>query len=516
MYHVFIPDADALRNILDRPRKLLGQRYCGYLIYLARSVDGPAVHFLEKFSAATDVETGEALAFLVLLDAAVLHGRNDRNGKLHERRREEWVPVQGRGWPTPQALGECRIDPRLPMIDVAETTSGAWAVGDAVARRFGSGSIPAEALYRANPEWSLKFAAHIGLDRTYLPCIVAMDDPGASDDDNCAVISLADADAAWTVLTQAISTYVAQPDTQTFMLAAERVRSAERNVAICDRALQKARIRLSTLERLEHADDLSAAVRRDVAGLGRAGQIITRLPSAPHDVLGWAAGLTQPDRHTVAAAALRARADHLGAATLRTLLDSPERASTARDIRRTLRRLRNTWLIDPTPDNPHLTKMIAAELTAALSYLDRSPDGLPGLVGTAEAVDRDAFLALVEARTTTTDAELADCWSHVDGFVRPQIPGVVRDELIGVQQATISVAERCVDEAVADRETAELALDATPMNPFVPHLAHAMDTMPGPRDTAKRARPSRTAIAVGGTAFVADLVQILQGLGILK
>jgi hypothetical protein len=160
--------------------------------------------------------------------------------------------------------------------------------------------------------------------------------------------------------------------------------------------------------------------------------------------------------------------------------------------------------------------MIAAELTAALSYLDRSPDGLPGLVGTAEAVDRDAFLALVEARTTTTDAELADCWSHVDGFVRPQIPGVVRDELIGVQQATISVAERCVDEAVADRETAELALDATPMNPFVPHLAHAMDTMPGPRDTAKRARPSRTAIAVGGTAFVADLVQILQGLGILK
>jgi hypothetical protein len=516
MYHVFIPDADALRRMLDRPKKLLGQRHCGYLIYLARSIDGPAVQFLERFSAAMDVETGEALAFLVLLDAAILRGQNDPGGRLHASGGWTFAPPGRPGWPTPRALGGGWTDPRLPVIDVAETTSGASAVGDAVARRFDPEAIPADAFYRANPEWSVKFAAHIGLDRAYLPCIVAMDDPGASDDDSCAVISLADADAAWAVLTQAISTYVAHPETQTFMLAAERVRSAERNVEIRGRTLREADITLHTLEKLEHADDLSLAVRRNVAGLGRAGHVIAGFPSAPPDVLGWAAALTQPDRHTIAAAAVRAGMDHRGAATLRMLLDSPQRASTARDIRRTLRRLRNTWLIDPTSGNPHLTRMITAELTAALGYLDRSPDGLSDLVEMADAADRAAFLTTVETRARHTEAELADCWSHVNRLVRPQIPGVVRDELIAVQQAASSEAERRVNEAIADRETAESALDATPMTPFVPHLARAIDTMPGAHDTPSRGRPSRAAIATGGAAFVADLVQILQGLGVLR
>ncbi|MFC0526615.1 hypothetical protein [Phytohabitans kaempferiae] len=107
-------------------------------------------------------------------------------------------------------------------------------------------------------------------------------------------------------------------------------------------------------------------------------EIVTRLPSAPHDMLGWAAALAEPDRLILAAAALRAGADHPGSATLRRLLNAPKRASAARDLRRTLRRLRNTWLLAPVTDNPHITKMIAAELTAALGSLGRSPDNLCG------------------------------------------------------------------------------------------------------------------------------------------
>jgi hypothetical protein len=226
--------------------------------------------------------------------------------------------------------------------------------------------------------------------------------------------------------------------------------------------------------------------------------------------------LAEPDRLTLAAAALRAGADHPGSAILRRLLNAPERASAARDLRRTLHRLRNTWLLAPVTDNPHITKMIAAELTTALGSLGRSPDSLPRLIEMAEAADREAFLALVETRVPFTDTELAECWSHVDAFVRPKIPGVVRDEQIILQQTRVSAAEQRVYEAVAALKTAELALKATPMSPFVPYLARAVAAMSGAQSATERAGPSRTAVAAGGTAFLADVVQILQGLGVLR
>ncbi len=516
MYGVFIPDADTLRRVLDRPKQMLRHPHCAYLVYLARSVDGSAAQFLEEFGAAVDSETGEALAFIVLLDGAVLHGQNDPAGQLHEMRRYDWTSRQGHGWPPPRAFPKRWVNPRLPTLDIAETTSGSREVTSAVVERLGSRAIPTKAFYRANPEWSLKFAEHLGLNRAFLPCIVAMDDPGASDDDSCAVISLADAEAAWVALTDAISTYVAQPDTQLFVRAAERVRSAEDEVLARDRTLQNARSILNELERLEATDKLSSAVQRDLVGLGRAGRIVTELPRAPHDVLGWAAALTEPDRHTVAAAVLRAGADHPGAATIRQLLEKPVCASAARDIRRTLRRLRNTWLLDPATDNPHLMRMIAAELTAALGYLDRSPDALPCLIGMNEAAEREAFLALVETRVLFTDTELANCWSSLNGFVRARIAGVVRDEQIAVKQAEVSAAEQRFHEAVATRAAAESALSATRMSSFVPHLARAAGSMPGAPGVAEPDRPNRTAIAAGGTAFLADVVQILQGLGVLR
>ncbi len=504
MYGVFIPDADALRRVLDRPKTMLGHPYCGYLIYLARSVDGPAVRFLEKFGAAVDVETSEALAFLVLLDRAVLHGRNDPSGRLHTGSRTVSRRPPARGGPT---------------IELPETTSGGREVTQAVAKRFGTGSIPAAAFYQADPQWSLKFAAHLGLSRSYLPCIVAMDDPAASDDDSCAVISLADEETAWSTLKDAIATYVAEPGTQAFLRAAERAREAADAVAGREQDLRNARRSVEVLERLEHADDMSSAVRRGIAGLGRADRILARFPSAPREVFGWAAKLTEDDRHTVAAAALRAGGDHLGTDTLRALLTDPELASAARTFHVTVRRLSKTWLLEPVTDNPHLATMMADALTAALSHLDRSPDDLPRLVGLTDRADREAFLELLASRAPLADAELDDHWRHLDGAVRAQIPGVVRDEQLIVRQAELRAAEQDLDEAVAAREAAEVTLKATPMSAFVPHLARAdAGTRTGGRASAgdREGPPSRTAIATGGTAFLADVVQILQGLGALQ
>jgi len=72
MFGVYASDVETLREVLDRPYRLLGAPFCGYLIYLARSVDKSALDFLDNFGAAIDHETGESLAFIVLLDDITL------------------------------------------------------------------------------------------------------------------------------------------------------------------------------------------------------------------------------------------------------------------------------------------------------------------------------------------------------------------------------------------------------------------------------------------------------------
>jgi hypothetical protein len=46
----------------------------------------------------------------------------------------------------------------------------------------------------------------------------------------------------------------------------------------------------------------------------------------------------------------------------------------------------------------------------------------------------------------------------------------------------------------------------------VPHLTRATDIEPARR----RKRPAGVAVATGVTAFVADIVQILQGIGVIR
>ena len=99
MYGVYAPDAETLRTVLGRPNQLLGYPFCAYLVCLARSVDASALEFLERFGAAVDYETGESLAFIVLLDDATVLGTHDPSGNLHS---ERVAPEQHyRGWPRP-------------------------------------------------------------------------------------------------------------------------------------------------------------------------------------------------------------------------------------------------------------------------------------------------------------------------------------------------------------------------------------------------------------------------------
>jgi hypothetical protein len=450
MYVVFASDADALRALLDRPKRLLEHPFCGYLIYLARSVDRTGAEFLQYYSHAVDVETGEALAFLVLLDTAVTRGA-----------RTSLYPGEDR-------------DP-VPTFDVAEAVEGTDALHRAVAHRFRGGSIPVEAFYRASPEWSLKFADHIGLHRSYLPCIVAMDDPRASSDDRCAVISLADPEAAWETLKGAIAQYVAQPQTQVFMLASERVRTAQRRLA----DLRRARI-----------PDLCGPAQR----------LISRLPAKPDAVLDWVANLDADDRERVADAAGDSE-------VLSLLLTAPPSPASRRDLQRSLHKIRGTWLRSPTSDNPHIHAKLVTELTALLRRLDRPATDLDLLWEMTERANRQAFLVQAAAAPFTVD-QLHDCWTHLHQHVGGELLRLAAETTATRQHA----ARRAFAEATAELARAEEALRAAPRTPFVPHLTRATDIEPARR----RKRPAGVAVATGVTAFVADIVQILQGIGAIR
>lgn len=68
MYGVYAPDADAIRDLLRERDLSFVQPHCAYLIVLAKVLDHSAIHFLARFSETLHLESGEAVAILVLFD----------------------------------------------------------------------------------------------------------------------------------------------------------------------------------------------------------------------------------------------------------------------------------------------------------------------------------------------------------------------------------------------------------------------------------------------------------------
>jgi len=294
VYGVYAPDAQTLRTVLDRPKRLLGYPFCAYLVCLARSVDAGALAFLEKFGAAVDHETGESLAFIVLLDDATVLGTYDPDGYLHKTR--VTPDRQYRGWPSSGPFSPRANSRDVPLLDLPETVEGELGLEQAVAKRIKAGSIPSNAYYRGSPEWSLKFADHVGLNRNYLPCILAFDDPLASEDENCIVVPLQDPAAAWESIRDAISSFVIQPDTQVFIRASERLRKVDRELEIAANRLSLVESELSKLKRAVSECGVVPDKRGIHPALTRARTIIGSLPSAPKGLLAWVSSLSDEDR----------------------------------------------------------------------------------------------------------------------------------------------------------------------------------------------------------------------------
>jgi hypothetical protein len=142
-----------------------------------------------------------------------------------------------------------------------------------------------------------------------------------------------------------------------------------------------------------------------------------------------------------------------------------------------------------------------------LRRLDRPAADLDRLWEMTERADRQAFLVQAAAAPFTVD-QLHDCWTHLHQHVGGELLRLASETTATRQRA----ARRTFAEATAELARAEEALRAAPRTPFVPHLTRATDIEPARR----RKRPAGVTVATGVTAFVADIVQILQGIGVIR
>ena len=367
MYGVYAPDAETLRKVLDRPNQLLGYPFCAYLIYLARSVDATALRFLEDFGAALDQETGEAIAFIVLLDEATLSGTYDPTGLVHSRGEQEQARVRGlrsrehADWPK---YGHFSVPlsnyDDVPLRNIPELTDGRHEFERAVSQRMKDGIIPEHAYYRSSPEWSLKFADHLGLNRDHLPCIVAFDDPGASDDESCIVVPLDDPQEAWNSIAHAISNFVMRPDTQSFIRASERVRKIDTELKDSSSRLNNLELQLSRLNRaIADGRDTAPAWLRSDWPLKAAASLTDEFPPQSTQLLTWISSLPDRYRSFLVDAAVKAQDNGDDVALLLNMLENPAELRTAREYLQTIRRLRSRWLqASGSEESPHIKNML--------------------------------------------------------------------------------------------------------------------------------------------------------------
>lgn len=142
-----------------------------------------------------------------------------------------------RGW-TKHAPSTMTSSDELPVIPTSSVLSGAAAVDLAFTSpayesghitRRAYGGLPDFALYRASPEWSLKFSDAIGLRRSALPCIVAFDNEADSPESDYTILPIDDyPDHTWEVLREALDSYAMDDQVQAFNRAVEAIDEAKR------------------------------------------------------------------------------------------------------------------------------------------------------------------------------------------------------------------------------------------------------------------------------------------------
>ena len=532
MFGVYASDVETLREVLDRPYKLLGTPFCGHLIYLARSVDQSALDFLDKFGAAIDHETGESLAFIVLLDDATLTYSRHYSDKDKVAISRSSYDSHYYGWP------DYRRDLRgrsgygdSPLFDVPELVDGQIMFENAIAWRIKGSTVPKAASYRSSPEWSLKFADHLGLNRNYLPCIVGFDDPESSGDDSCVIIPLQDPVAAWDCIVNAISNFVMRPETQAFIHASEQFRKVDKDLRSASYRITLIEDELARLPSSGNQRSMAAeADRRSSAEVARWEGL---MPSR-QKCLRWIDSLSNDRRSFLTEVVLIAQDDGEDVTPLLNMLASPAEIRTTRQYFLAVHQLRTLWLQGGRfQDNPHITVKIHEQLATALRWLER-PVGDIDRVLVMEATEREAFIDTLEANAPFQQSDVQLAWTILTQTLRPYIKKAVVDRKIKELQAEtdmkikglqteIIFARQRVSYLSDRRQSAMVELNSTKRSPFLPDLAQSVEQMMRfERTPARTVSSARTRIVKGATitaestGFIASIVQILQGIGVLR
>ncbi|WP_410593996.1 hypothetical protein [Amycolatopsis sp. lyj-23] len=427
MYGVHAPDADAVRRLIPTVQDLLEWPYCSYLFYLARRVDHEAIAFLERYAEAVHDETGEAIAVIVLFDDIEVLGQ-----------------IRGRENGGPATADHRRV------VDDPQIVYGSYALTrDRVPQRTTS------EFRAASPRWSLKFADALGLNRSFLPCLVAFDHAEGAEPSECVVLDLSNADEAWNILRDAIAGFMAVPASQQFVLAAERIRTLTRDL-------------------------------RAVSGTGPAAHYWA-MPTTPEEFLRLLTQPDHPDRAPVLDLVSRSP-DRAAVATLNRFIGDNAALKAVANHEACVESLRRHWL-DAEFRSGAAPARVVRRLADALRILGQDP--------AAAAVD-EVLLSDVERRPRFVEA--------VGRAGRAELAAITR-ALEAVRAAARPRELRLRDEIDAVRGSVE-------PEPFLPHLAAAIDSasrhpgssVPGTKVTLRRK-------IAGATGFAANVAQILQGIG---
>jgi hypothetical protein len=308
-------------------------------------------------------------------------------------------------------------------------------------------------LLTASPRWSLKFADALGLSRSFVPCIVAFDNAESED---CVVLDLSNADHAWETLRDAIASFMAAPASQHFVMAAERLRTLTRDL------------------------------RSDKP---ESPQPFYWMPTTPGRLLHVLSQPSHPNRASVIDMISRSPA---GMATaLNRFVDNVAVLKAVVNYEACVDRLRRSW--------------VNAEfrLGSAPAHVVRR------LTDASHIVGQDASAAEINHLLTSDAAGRSQ-------FVE-SVEQAGRAELAAIAEALRTIRASTLPKELRLRAEIEAIRSSLIPEPFLPHLAAAIESASGlPGAATRGSKLTLRKRIVGATSFGASLAQILQSIGAIR
>lgn len=137
--------------------------------------------------------------------------------------------------------------------------------------------------------------------------------------------------------------------------------------------------------------------------------------------------------------------------------------------------------------------------------------------------DRESFIEVLEARAPFRQPEVQQAWTALKEAVGPNLMNAVGNRELADLQAKIDTARQHAVVLSSHHREAMAELNSIKKSPFLPDLEQSVNQvtqrnqLPARKISSTRARVVKGAtITAGGTGFIASIVQILQGIGVLR